>query len=581
VEAPDIEILAILIFMAEILGFFKNEIESPDITDRIRALSHLEHVLRVLPQEQRDAEVLPLILAEIQEASDESVLLELARVLPSLCGLWPLESIFALYQPLMETDESVVRESAVKSLTEFAANLENDEKNLTDFKSLFLQSLKQLHSDSWFAGKISAAQATAALFNLIPDTYAEDFAKGFLQLLTDETPLVRRAAAAKLPVLIKNFSFRSIAEDMILNELKKIASDGTDEILRIYALQTVCCLVTEKFAISTVKLILEKAQEDPSWRVRSHFARLLPTLIHPKPASKDLEMILSKSVICLLRDVEWEVREAMVKHINKELLTLSKSEIETELEFLLADAMVSVRVATIKIIPLINPDKKHLYLSNALLKDENSSVKVEAIKSLVQIILNQKSAASSSFESADSLLLQTMKSNVSQWRVKFCILQQLPLISSISEQTTKLVFEIVLLGLSDSVFQVREESVRILPEIVNASSGDTGNFLNSILLPKLNDLYKNGNYLSRVTVLHAISMLAGNLSEEIIHPIVEKSLDDLVPNVVLAGIQVITKLPKNTRNYSDKIRSISQTHMDADVQFAASNTFNNANTIIA
>ncbi len=92
-------------------------------------------------------------------------------------------------------EETVVRDKAVESLRSVAGH--HSPEAIEEF---FVPMIRRLASGEWFTSRTSACGLFAVAYPSATDATKQELRKSFNNLCTDDTPMVRRAAAGKLGV---------------------------------------------------------------------------------------------------------------------------------------------------------------------------------------------------------------------------------------------------------------------------------------------------------------------------------------------------------------------------------------------
>ncbi|XP_059817775.1 serine/threonine-protein phosphatase 2A 65 kDa regulatory subunit A alpha isoform-like, partial [Hypanus sabinus] len=243
-----------------------DELRNEDVQLRLNSIKKLSTIALALGVERTRNELLPFLTDTIYD--EDEVLLALAEQLGSFtalvggpahvhCLLPPLES-------LATVEETVVREKAVESLRTISK-----EHSPSDLERHFVPLVKRLSSGDWFTSRTSACGLFSVCYPRVSSTVKSDLRQYFKQLCTDDTPMVRRAAASKLGELAKVLEPENIKSE-ILPMFTNLATDEQDSV-RLLAVEACVCIAQllkheelEKMVMPT----LRQAMEDKSWRVR-------------------------------------------------------------------------------------------------------------------------------------------------------------------------------------------------------------------------------------------------------------------------------------------------------------------------
>jgi serine/threonine-protein phosphatase 2A regulatory subunit A len=175
-----------------------DELKSEDVQLRLNAIHRISTIALALgPQRSRD-ELVPFIQESLDD--DDEVLLaiaeELGRGLEEYLGgaeyahllLPPLENLAA-------AEETLVRDKATESITYLAGVLSSSQ-----IEEHYIPLVRRLSGGEWFTSRTSSASLFAPVYaKALPQT-KEDLRKMFTALGSDDTPMVRRAAAKWLGV---------------------------------------------------------------------------------------------------------------------------------------------------------------------------------------------------------------------------------------------------------------------------------------------------------------------------------------------------------------------------------------------
>ena len=220
------------------------------------------------------------------------------------CLLKPLES-------LATVEETVVRDKAVDSLRNLAPEHSN-----SDLETHFVPMLKRLAQGDWFTSRTSACGLVSVCYQRVSNSTKMDLRALFRNLCSDETPMVRRAAAAKFGELVKVVEIEHVKNELI-PLFNSLAQDEQDSV-RLLAVEA-CVVIAGLFKHDDIEKFLmpslKSAIDDKSWRVRYVVADKfveLQTGVGPDITKNELVGAFS----ALLRDNEAEVRAASASKIK-------------------------------------------------------------------------------------------------------------------------------------------------------------------------------------------------------------------------------------------------------------------------
>ena len=177
------------------------------------------------------------------------------------------EHVICLLKPLAAlatVEELIVRDKCIAALRTVLAALPP-----AQFKSDVPPLLAQLASGDWFTGRVSAAALFDAVYARSDAPTQAALRQQFGKLCVDETPMVRRAAAAHLGKFAVVQSKEHIKSDMLPMFLA-LAKDEQDSV-RLLAVENCVLLATALAAPADRDLVLPTmlaCAKDASWRVR-------------------------------------------------------------------------------------------------------------------------------------------------------------------------------------------------------------------------------------------------------------------------------------------------------------------------
>lgn len=225
--------------------------------------------------------------------------------------------ILVVLESLAAVEETLVREKAAESITKVCDSLVESQ-----IQEYYLPLLKRLSTGEWFTSRTSATALYAAAYPKASTAIKEEMRKMFTHLCTDDTPMVRRAAAKELGPFSK-----TLAHDVLLSELlpafRKLASDDQDSVrlLTVDALIAIAEALSDEECKTYLGATMKAMVGDKSWRVRymvaDHFVLLAAA------AGQDIvreELVVA--FVALLKDNEAEVRTAAAGQIPGKPLDL-------------------------------------------------------------------------------------------------------------------------------------------------------------------------------------------------------------------------------------------------------------------
>uniref|UniRef100_A0A669B9S6 Protein phosphatase 2, regulatory subunit A, beta a n=1 Tax=Oreochromis niloticus TaxID=8128 RepID=A0A669B9S6_ORENI len=291
-----------------------DELRNEDVQLRLNSIKKLSTIALALGVERTRTELLPFLTDTIYD--EDEVLLALAEQLGNFtmlvggpeyvhCLLPPLES-------LATVEETVVRDKAVESLRKIS-----QEHSPVDLEVHFEPLVKRLASGDWFTSRTSACGLFSVCYPRVSSTVKAEIRQHFRTLCSDDTPMVRRAAASKLGEFAKVLELEYVKSD-IISLFTALASDEQDSVrlLAVEACVSIATLLPQEDLETLVMPTLRQAAEDKSWRVRYMVADKFSELqkaVGPEITKNDLVPAFQN----LLKDCEAEVRAAAANKVKE------------------------------------------------------------------------------------------------------------------------------------------------------------------------------------------------------------------------------------------------------------------------
>ena len=144
------------------------------------------------------------------DKEDDEVLYAIAEELGQVFNLMSDKTIFFnLLESLCKVDETVVREQAAKSMTEICKHLTDNEVH-----NVYAPLVIRLANSDWFTGKVSAAWLLTPCYPR-SGPQKEKLRKKFIELCNDDTPMIRRACAAKFGHFATQLDKQHILQELL------------------------------------------------------------------------------------------------------------------------------------------------------------------------------------------------------------------------------------------------------------------------------------------------------------------------------------------------------------------------------
>ncbi|RCH89214.1 protein phosphatase 2, regulatory subunit A [Rhizopus azygosporus] len=521
-----------------------DELKNEDVQLRLNAIRNLSTIAMALgPQRTRD-ELIPFLCEGIDD--EDEVLLAVAEELGNfgeyVGGPEYAHFILAPLENLASVEEVLVRDKAVDSINNIAKLL-----NAFQVTHYFLPLLKRLSNAEWFTGRISACGLYAVGYSKCTPEQQSELRTSFAALIQDDTPMVRRAAAKALA----NFS-KELTPEVIINNILplflRLTTDDQDTVRLLTVedlvqIAKLCEATSDAITIEEKLALFLNLIKDSEGEVKILAIGQAPGF------SKLLEknVVIEKIIPCfkeLVIDTNQHVRSAVATNISGFAPILEK---EQTIEYLLP-----------------------LFLQ--LLKDDFPEVRLNIISNLEDV--NQVIGVDSLSQSLLPAIVELAEDK--QWRVRLAIIQYIPLLASqlgIGFFDDKLL-DLCLSWLGDTVFSIRDAATTNLKKLVEIFGYD---WAKNTILPRVNEMAHNENYLYRMTTLFALTTMAVSLTPEIIKdnvlPTVVELVNDPIPNVrfnVAKSLEVLAPIlkqnPQTAEAVSTKINDVlQQLSQDSDV----------------
>lgn len=306
------------------LALLMDELKHDDISNRVDAMKKLDTIALALGAQRTRDELIPFLTEVAQDDEDEvfAILAEqLGTFVPFVGGKKYATLLLPSLEVLASTEETLVREKAVDSLNVIAAEL-SEEQLLHDFVPL----IETLATNEWFSSKVSACGLFKSVFVRIQDDkFRKDLLSLFLQLIQDDTPMVRRAAGRNLPTLVDQLTEHPELStddewDYISSMFQRLVSDGQDSVkfLAVDVLISILKFFNKKEDFTHSKDLLQSSIQligDEAWRVRYMAADRFEELASQFTSNPQFINELLEPFLALCQDNESDVRKAVAKQI--------------------------------------------------------------------------------------------------------------------------------------------------------------------------------------------------------------------------------------------------------------------------
>lgn len=535
------------------LALLMDELKHDDIANRVEAMKKLDSIALALGPERTRDELVSFLTDVAQDDEDEvfAVLAdELGKFVPLVGGPEYATVLLPVLDLLASTEETLVRDKAVKSLNTIAAQM-SPEQLLESFIPL----VEQLANADWFSSKVSACGLFQSVIVAVKDsTIRKKLLLLYSKLVLDETPMVRRAAGKHLPKLIDLLAANShLCNDedweCISGMFQKIINDNQDSVKFLavdilistlkYFNQIGSDVHTKDLLESAIKLITDEA-----WRVRYMAAERYATIAEQFGQNKEYINSLIPPFLSLCQDNESDVKKAIAEQLPGFTKYISDSNVIIDdilpaVRNLSTDESETVRASlALKItdlVLLLNKDEVIQHLLPILLnmlKDEFPNVRLNIIANLKNV--NEVIGIDMLSESLLPAITELAKDV--NWRVRIAIIEYTPVLA---EQLGVQFFDqqlsdLFLSWLWDTVHAIRQAAVQNLTKLTVIFGSD---WCRDEIIARLLkfDSQLLENFVYRFTMLSALTALVEVVDVSVVVdqvlPFVVGLADDKVPNI--------------------------------------------------
>lgn len=520
-----------------------DELRNEDVQLRLNSIKKLSTIALALGVERTRKELIPFLTDTIYD--EDEVLLALAEQLgtftPLVGGAEHVHCLLPPLESLATVEETVVRDKAVDSLRAIAA-----QHSQADLENHFFPLVKRLAGGEWFTSRTSACGLFSVCYQRVSATVKGELRQHFRNLCTDDTPMVRRAAAGKLGEFATAVETEYLKSELI-PLFTTLAADEQQDSVRLLAVEACASIASLLATEDTEQLVmptLREAANDKSWRVRYMVADKfteLQTAVGPEITKNDLVPAFQS----LLKDCEAEVRAASAHKVKEFCQTLSVDNREQIImtnilpcvKELVSDANQHVKSALASVImglsPILGKDStiEHLLpLFLTQLKDDCPEVRLNIISNLdcVNEVIGIKQLSQSLLPAIVELAEDT------KWRVRLAIIEYMPLLAGQLgvEFFDEKLNSLCMTWLVDHVYAIREAATLNLKKLVEKFGAD---WAQQTVIPKVLQMSRDQNYLHRMTCLFSINLLAeacgAELTAKLMLPTVLNMAGDNVANV--------------------------------------------------
>lgn len=567
-------------------GLFREELLSEELSVRVNTIRRLPLVAHLVNSSQTFKEALVVYLDGLIETSDDDeVIFGLAEGLLTLSNYHPPTRLLGLWEKLLASEETIVRDKTVESFLKMTKKLDRAET-----ASIIIPFILRQTTNQSFGTKMSVLSIMTEIFPVLSADEKKVFLEKLGALFAEESLILRRNLAGKLGKICQYLP-KEILTGEIFNHFKNLTNDDSDSvrIISIESLIELARVFNDEDNKSFVIPLIIQMTGDKSWRVRHHLAKCFANLaeaVGKEISDNSLISIFST----LLRDQENEVRIASVQSLKKFVLCLNVDKIPqifAYLQSMAKDAISLVRTGVCEVLQVIlsldlDQIGKEVCRTKVqpivadLVQDKDTEVKIETMKILP---LWTKWVGSYVFEQiSNGGLAVVLESH--NWRIRVAILDAF--ISMAVELKNVKLFEkyakkVVVSGLHDKVFQVRKHVIRALPKMAVFLDDATAT---EVFFKEYAKVLGDHSYfyVFRISALYGLEGVMGILQnkdkvKEQYVKLLSKAAEDPNVNIRYVAIKILVNAAK-TKPFSDTMEAVKklvaklkETEKDGEIRF--------------
>ncbi|XP_075822045.1 serine/threonine-protein phosphatase 2A 65 kDa regulatory subunit A beta isoform isoform X4 [Microtus pennsylvanicus] len=467
-----------------------DELRNEDVQLRLNSIKKLSTIALALGVERTRTELLPFLTDTIYD--EDEVLLALAEQLGNFTGLVGGPDFAHCLLPPLESlatvEETVVRDKAVESLRQIS-----QEHTPVALEAHFVPLVKRLASGDWFTSRTSACGLFSVCYPRASNAVKAEIRQHFRSLCSDDTPMVRRAAASKLGEFAKVLELDSVKTE-IVPLFTNLASD-----------EQLQKAVGPKITLNDLIPAFQSLLKDCEAEVRAAAAHKVKELCENLP-TEGRETIIMNQILPYIKELVSDTNQ----HVKS--------------------ALASVIMGLSTILGKENTIEHLLPLFLAQLKDECPEVRLNIISNLdcVNEVIGIRQLSQSLLPAIVEL------AEDAKWRVRLAIIEYMPLLAGQLgvEFFDEKLNSLCMAWLVDHVYAIREAATNNLMKLVQKFGTE---WAQNTIVPKVLVMANDPNYLHRMTTLFCINALSEACGQEIttkqMLPIVLKMAGDQVANV--------------------------------------------------
>lgn len=557
-----------------------DELKHDDAAVRLSSFQQIDLVAAALGPDRTRAELLPYLQSFVGEDEDEILITlseKLSGFLPLVGGAAFAFCILSVLESLARMEEALVHEAALHSLVKLCGQLDS-----ATIRSQVVPSVERLSDSPFYACRRASTALYPVVYPHVDDNCKAQLRRAFISICSDESPMIRRAAASQFGKFVDVLDVSEASE--LFDAFIQISKDHHDSV-RLLCVEA-CIALAKKLQGMQLNMILACADQfcvDSCWRVRYMVADQFPALCAVFGAEVTRGQF-AHHFASLLQDVEAEVRTAAASKVSDVSLLLEKGDVLMKLVpaiiLLVSDESEFVRSSIASDImglcDVLNEQQMRqilLPLFVQLLQDSTPEVRLNIISKLDKVanVLGHDELSRSLMPAIIDLALDR------NWRIRLAILEHVP---SIARQLGVDFFEhnlseVCVTWLGDEVFTIREAAVQNVTEVIGIFGVE---WAVQYMLPRIRDFSVKVNYLYRMTSLFASIDLIDKIRDaRIIYQLLPSILGlckDPIPNVRFNAAKALKKVievlpePSIVAAVSEALPALIQ-DTDIDVQFYA------------
>ncbi|CAG7847076.1 Protein phosphatase PP2A regulatory subunit A AltName: Full=Protein phosphatase 2A 65 kDa regulatory subunit; Short=PR65 [Serendipita indica DSM 11827] len=543
------------------IAILMDELKSDDTQLRLNAIHRLSTIALALGPVRAREDLIPFLQDNLDD--EDEVLLALAEELGKgfdeyIGGPEHAHLLLAPLASLAEVEETLVRDKAAESITTICGIL-----SASQIEQHYIPLVFRLCHGDWFTSRTSSAALFSPVYPKATAATQEDLRKSFAKLGSDDTPMVRRAAAKWLGPLVKTMKKEHVITEA-LPIYRRLAMDDQDSV-RLLTIQDLIAIAQQLTPAEVKDHLLTQIRQsltDKSWRVRYMVSNNFVDLANAVGPDLVKEELVT-AFVSLLKDNEAEVRTAgaagipetdnqpgFSKLVDRDTIL---NQILPCVRDLSTDASQHVRAALgthiSGLAPLLGKEAtiEHLLpLFLHLLKDEFPDVRLNIISKLEQV--NNGKFIGIELLSQSLLPAIVELASDKQWRVRQAIIEYIPLLAQqlgmafFDEQLSNLCMS----WLGDIVFSIREAATVNLKKLIDVFGVE---WARQAIVPRVVAMATHPNYLYRMTTIFAISAISPSLNVQVLR-------DDVLDTVIRLAADPIPNIRFNVAKTLDVITTV-------------------------